>query len=157
MEVVDRGLECDDWLPIVGDIRTLDDVQRLKKSIEACMLRVFEGIIMSRQHHGQNLPVLPREEEYESESDFEEQLTDYRLSSEEIKDLDIMTTDIVGILNRFSDERISSQSAQQSRAPTPVNSPFGAKARLDGFRSGYSTPANFSSRPGTPSRLSRRL
>lgn len=160
VEVVERGLECDEWLPIVGDLRTLDDVQRLKKSIEACMLRVFEGITMSRQRNGQNLPVLPREEEHEDESEDEEQRTDYRLSAEEIKDLDILTRDVVGILNRYSDERIQAQSAAQSRAATPVNSPFGSAARLPGgsaSASGYSTPSAFQSRPGTPSRFQRKF
>jgi small subunit ribosomal protein S24e len=159
VEVVERGLECDDWLPIVGDLRTLDDVQRLKKSIEACMLRVFEGITMSRQRHGQNLPVLPREEEHEDESEDEER-KDYRLSAEEIKDLDILTRDVVGILNRYSDERIQAQSAAQSRAATPVNSPFGSAARLpagSASASGHSTPSTFQSRPGTPSRLQRKF
>ncbi|KAF9471753.1 P-loop containing nucleoside triphosphate hydrolase protein [Pholiota conissans] len=153
VEVVERGLECDDWLPVVGDLRTLDDVQRLKRSIEACMLRVFEGITMSRLRNGQNMPVLPREEGHEDESEEEDQLTDYRLSSEEIKDLDILTRDVVGILNRYSDERLQAQSAQQSRAATPVNSPFGSAARLpSASASGYSTPNAYQSRPGTPSR-----
>ncbi|KAF8973926.1 P-loop containing nucleoside triphosphate hydrolase protein [Flammula alnicola] len=155
------NVECDDWLPIMGDIRTLDDVQRLKKSIEACMLRVFEGITMSRQRKGQNLPILPREEEHETESGDEEERTDYSLSSEEIQDLDVVTRDVVGILNRYSDERIATQSRQQSRAATPIGSPFSSAMRLPGGPggsiSGYSTPNYYQSRPGTPSRFQRRF
>jgi len=40
--------DCDGWLPIVGNIDGLDDIQRLKTLMEACMLRVFEGIMMGR-------------------------------------------------------------------------------------------------------------
>src|ERR1700733_2985763 len=47
--VTERGLDCDGWLPIVGNIDGLDDIQRLKTLMEACMLRVFEGIVMGRR------------------------------------------------------------------------------------------------------------
>ncbi|KDR84993.1 hypothetical protein GALMADRAFT_233530 [Galerina marginata CBS 339.88] len=158
VEVVERGLECDDWLPIIGDVRVLDDVQRLKKAMEACMLRVFEGITMSRQRKGQKLPVLPREEEDEFESGDEVETTkSYTLSSEEIRELDLMTRDVVSLLNRYSDERIASQSRQHSRAATPIGSPFSSFTRLPGSGSvsGYSTPSFNQSRPGTPSRFRR--
>lgn len=157
VEVTERGLECDDWLPVVGDIRTLDEVQRLKTSMEACMLRVFEGIVM-QQRKGQHLPILPREEEREFESGDEgDDMRDYRLSMEEIKELDVLTRDVVDILNRFSEERIATQSRQQSRAATPISSPFSAASRLPplGSASGHSTPTYFQSRPGTPSRFRR--
>ncbi|KAF8909024.1 hypothetical protein CPB84DRAFT_1766707 [Gymnopilus junonius] len=140
VEVVERGLECDEWLPVVGEVRVLDDVQRLKKSMEACLLRVFEGITMSRQRRGHKLPVLPREEEDEFESGDEYLDKDYTLSSQEIKELDIMTREIVALLNRYNDERLASQSRQQR-----------------GSFSGYSTPNSFfRSRPGTPNRLPSR-
>ncbi|KAF9568385.1 P-loop containing nucleoside triphosphate hydrolase protein [Agrocybe pediades] len=158
VEVVERGLECDEWLPIIGDVRVLDDVQRLKKSMEAVMLRVFEGITMSRLRKGQKLPVLRREEEEEFESGDEGDDRDYTLSSEEIKELDVVTRDVVAILNRYSDERIANQSRQHSRAATPIGSPFFPSSRLPGgtgSRSGYSTPNVFQSRPGTPSRFRR--
>ncbi|CAA7265798.1 unnamed protein product [Cyclocybe aegerita] len=156
VEVVESGLECDNWLPIVGDVRTLDDVQRLKQSMEACMLRVFEGITMSRQRKGQHLPILPREEEGESESGDEgEDMRDYSLSREEVKELDVVTTDIVNLLDSYSDERLVSQSVHNSRAGTPMGSPFSAVSRLPGTASGYTTPSYYQSRPGTPSRLRR--
>ncbi|PPQ80799.1 hypothetical protein CVT25_001924 [Psilocybe cyanescens] len=161
VEVVERGLECDDWLPIVGDVRVLDEIQRLKRSMESCMLRVFEGITMSRQRAGQSLPVLAREDvEEEFDADDDDGKRDYSLSSEEVQDLDLMTRDIVGLLNRFSDERIAAQSRQTSRAPTPFGSPLPFAARLPGGGSvsGYSTPSGnnmFQSRPGTPSRFRR--
>ena len=151
VDFVERGLECDNWLPIVGDVDILDDIQRLKTLMEASMLRVFEGIAMSRLHRGQALRVRPREEESESESWDEEDIKkDYSLSPQEVGELDYMTRDIVNILNRHNEDRIENQSRQQSEASTPQQwvggSPFGGSA------SGYSTP-NFYSRPGTPSRL----
>ncbi|KAH9486931.1 ATP-dependent DNA/RNA helicase DHX36 [Psilocybe cubensis] len=162
VDVVERGLECDGWLPIVGDVRVLDEIQRLKKSMESCMLRVFEGITMSRQRPGQQLPIIAREDtEEEFDPNDDNGNIDYSLSSEEVRDLDLMTRDIVSLLNRHSDERIASQSRQTSRAPTPLFGsplPFNAKLPGAGSISGYSTPAGhnmFQSRPGTPSRFRR--
>jgi hypothetical protein len=160
IEVTERGLDCDGWLPIVGNIDGLDDIQRLKTLMEACMLRVFEGIVMGRQkrHWRDMIPILPREE---AESDDDDLKMDYSLSSEEIKELDLLTRDIVRILNRYSEERIATQSRHNSRPGTPMDSPAFASLKLPsvGSRSGHSTPYNigsaYNSRPGTPSRLSR--
>lgn len=160
IEVTERGLECDGWLPIVGNIDGLDDVQRLKTLMEACMLRVFQGIVMGRQqrHLRNTTPISQREE---AESDDSNSMRDYSLSSSEIGELDCMTRDIVRILNRYSEERIATQSQHNSRPGTPIGSPAFASIRLPsvGSRSGYSTPYNtssvFNSRPSTPSRLSR--
>ncbi|TFK41154.1 P-loop containing nucleoside triphosphate hydrolase protein [Crucibulum laeve] len=160
LEVTERGMECDNWLPIVGNLDALDDVQRLKTLMESCMLRVFEGITMGRRHQRrQPLPVLPREEESESG---DEDDRDYSLSREEVKELDFLTRDVVGILNRYSDERIATQSRSNSRAATPMGTPMSSPSlqsiRLPGTsKSGYSTPNYYQSRPGTPSRLSRRF
>ncbi|KAJ7092729.1 P-loop containing nucleoside triphosphate hydrolase protein [Mycena epipterygia] len=138
LQVTEHGLDCDGWLPMVGNLDALDDIQRLKTLMESSMLRVFEGITMSRrQSRAANLPVLPREEEAESEAD-DEDMRDLSMSREEVKELDFLTRDIVRILNRYSDERIASQSRQSSRPATPYG------------RSGFSTP--MPSRPNTPSR-----
>ncbi|KAJ7900350.1 P-loop containing nucleoside triphosphate hydrolase protein [Mycena olivaceomarginata] len=142
LQVTERGLDCDGWLPIVGNLDALDDIQRLKTLMESSMLRVFEGIIFSRrQSRAANLPILPREEEPEDEAD-DEDVKDLSLSREEVKELDFLTRDIVRILNRYSDERMASQSRHSSRPATPYG------------RSGFSTPGNLS-RPHTPSRSSR--
>ncbi|KAF9453818.1 P-loop containing nucleoside triphosphate hydrolase protein [Macrolepiota fuliginosa MF-IS2] len=162
LQVVNRGLECDNWLPILGERGSgsgaLDDIQRLKTIMEACMLRVFEGITMSRRHRArQPLPALSREEESESE-DEEGKSRDYSLSRQEVRELDQLTRSVVSILNRYSDERIATQSRHNSRPGTPMTSPMGSPM-LHSMRlpsSGYSTPnygSAFQSRPGTPSRL----
>jgi small subunit ribosomal protein S24e len=110
VEFVDRGLECDNWLPVVGDLNVLDDIQRLKTYMEASMLRVFEGIAMGRLRKGQALPVRPREDESESESwDEDDSNKNYALSPQEVGELDYMTRDVVNILNRNNEDRIARQ------------------------------------------------
>jgi small subunit ribosomal protein S24e len=156
LEVVNRGLECDNWLPLFSERGSgvLDDIQRLKIVIEACMLRVFEGITMSQLRARKSFPVLSREEEFgESNSD-----KDLSLSKREMLELDQLTRSVVNVLNRYSDERIAAQSRNNSRPGTPMASPMGSpmshSIRLPS--NGYSTPlygSNFFSRPGTPSRL----
>ncbi|KAJ7181662.1 P-loop containing nucleoside triphosphate hydrolase protein [Mycena crocata] len=137
LQVTERGLDCDGWLPIVGNLDALDDIQRLKTLMESSMLRVFEGIIMNRRQSRAAMPILPREEEGESEAD-DEDIKDLSMSREEVKELDFLTRDIVRILNRYSDER-RTQSRHSSRPATPYGS----------FTPGQSRPG---SRPGTPSR-----
>ncbi|KAJ7071028.1 P-loop containing nucleoside triphosphate hydrolase protein [Mycena amicta] len=145
LQVAERGLECDGWLPVVGNVDALDDIQRLKTLMESSMLRVFEGITMRRrQYRANHLPALPREEEPESEVE-DDDVRDLSLSKEEVRELDLLTRDIVRILNRYSEERMASQSRQSSRPATPY-----------GRASGFSTPASLS-RPQTPSRPSRFL
>jgi hypothetical protein len=144
IQVTERGLECDGWLPIVGNVDVLDDVQRLKTVMESCMLRVFEGIVMARRKRRQ-APTTQISASEESESECEDEGTlnkDYTLSTTEIKELDFMTTDIVRILNRYSDERIAYQSWSKSRTATPVGSPSPYPTRFPSFepRSGFSTP-----------------
>lgn len=158
IKVTERGLECDDWLPIVGNMSALDQISRLKEAMDLCMLRVFEGIIMAkRNRHGR--VIVPRPEEKEEESDDEEDdpKRDYALTATEIVELDVFTRDIVRILNRYNQDRVASQSRVNSRPATPVDSPFFGLTRLPSTRSGYSTPHHvgsaYNSRPGTPSRL----
>ena len=156
IQVAERGLECDEWLPIVGNLNVLDDMQHLKTMMEACMLRVFEGIHMSKMRTGSHLADMPAREDEAGEEMLNEDLS---LSPRELSDLDSITRDIVQILNRYSNERMSTPSAASSRNATPIASPAFSTSRLPGSRSGYSTPfgggSAYNSRPGTPSRLSR--
>ncbi|EIW64663.1 P-loop containing nucleoside triphosphate hydrolase protein [Trametes versicolor FP-101664 SS1] len=160
-----RGLECDSWLPVIGRMDVLDDLERLKVMMEDCMLRVFQGIIASRQRKAQQFrkPLTydgGREDESGDEEDAD--LTRVPLSDTEMKELDLMTMDVVRILNHYSTFRVAMASQNNSRPGTPMDSPSLASVRLPpygGSRSGYSTPygmnSTYSSRPGTPSRLSR--
>ena len=149
LEVSERGLVCDGWLPIVGNLDALDDIQRLKTLLDQCMLRVFEGISKrNRQRHMRD-----------ESGDDEGAGRATSLSATEVKELDIFTRDIVRILNRFSEERIASQSRNTSRPATPMGSPSSSSARLPSAFLGPSWPtprSTFNSRPSTPSRLSWR-
>ncbi|KZT65131.1 P-loop containing nucleoside triphosphate hydrolase protein [Daedalea quercina L-15889] len=159
IEVTFRGLECDEWLPIVGRQDALDDIERLKRLMEGCMLRVFEGITAGKMKPGSQR-IRQRNDGHEDESGDEddENQRDRSLSTMEVKELDVMTRDIVRILNEYSTYRVAMQSQHNSRPATPMDSPVWANSRLPGTRSGYSTPAYmgsaYSSRPSTPSRLS---
>lgn len=157
--VTERGLECDDWLPIVGSIEALDDLQRLKYLMEACMLRVFEGITFARHRQQTSRLRAPQgtrrddEKEDESDDDDDDENRDKSLTLTEIKEFDHFTQNIVRVLNRYADERIATQSRHNSRPGTPMGSPsFGLSALPSsggGWRSGASTPFNIS-RAGTP-------
>lgn len=164
IQVARRGLECDEWLPVIGNQAALDQISRLKEAMDLCFLRVYEGIVMAkRNRHGR--VIMPRPEEKEEESDDDEddetgqdRARDLSLSSTEIGEFEDLTRNLVYVLNQYSDERIASQSATNSRPATPVDSPhFVGLSRLPSMRSGTSTPYNigsaFNSRPGTPSRL----
>ncbi|KAF9241384.1 hypothetical protein BU15DRAFT_44905 [Melanogaster broomeanus] len=158
IQVTERGLECDEWLPIAGDMHALDNIQRLKALMESSMLRVFEGIYMGRSRARALQAGIPtREEDEAAEEILNEDLT---LSPREISDLDVLTRDVVRILNRSSNERMAAQSTASSRYATPAASPTFSTSRLSGSRSGFSTPyglgSGYNSRSGTPVRLSRR-
>jgi small subunit ribosomal protein S24e len=163
--VTAQGLECDEWLPIVGNVHALDDIQSLKVMMEACMSRVFEGLAMRKTRFPpRTAAVSPREEEESGdEENARENPKDYSLSATEVKEFDYLTTDIVGILNRYAEERMEVQSRTNSRPATPMDSPYFVNAKLPPFgpRSGTSTPygvrSAYNSRPGTPSRLSRQF
>jgi small subunit ribosomal protein S24e len=157
LEVTERGLDCDGWLPVVGNLDALDDIQRLKVLMESCFLRVFEGITMAKRRRGR-APYAHREEEHES--DYEDDRAGKELSMTEVKELDLMTRDIVRILNHYHEEYVITQPRQNSRPATPMGSPGFFGGRLPGgSQSGRSTPftsryTSFNSRPGTPSGLS---
>ena len=163
IQVAGRGLECDEWLPVTGNQGALDQISRLKEAMDLCFLRIYEGIIMAkRNRHGRVIIPRPEEKEEESDDDTDDETgqaraRDLSLSTTEIGEFEELTRNLVYVLNQFSDERIASQSATNSRPATPVDSPYFGISRLPSMRSGASTPYNigsaFNSRPGTPSRL----
>jgi small subunit ribosomal protein S24e len=163
--VTAQGLECDEWLPIVGNVDALDDLQSLKTMMESCLSRVFEGLAMRRSRVSlRTAAVSPREEEESGdEEDTRENRKSTFLSTEEVKELDFLTRGIVSILNQYAEERMEVQSRTNSRPATPVDSPSYSNAKLPPFgaKSGTSTPygvrSTYNSRPGTPSRLSRQF
>jgi small subunit ribosomal protein S24e len=159
--VAERGLECDEWLPIVGNIDALDDIQRLKYLMEGCFLRIFAGIIADRRQQNTRsvpMPMSRRDAENEEESGSEDdELKDHSLTKVEVAEFNQFTRDIVRVLNRYNEERIQTQSRQNSRPGTPMGSPLSSPSfgltRLPSFGGSRSA---YNSRPGTPSPLSRR-
>ena len=145
LDVTQRGLEADGWLPITGNLVVLDDIQRLKTLVERCMLRVFEGVGKSltrgrderRGQAARRVQVrqgasriqaadedVVEEGEQEGEGEDEDdgpgqKRTIEPLSREEIRDLELLTTDIVRILNSYASERDQGGSTLNSRPATP--------------------------------------
>ncbi|KAG7099212.1 hypothetical protein E1B28_001079 [Marasmius oreades] len=148
MKAVEQGILCDDWITITGNLDALDDVRELKRLVDACMLRVFEGILMTKRQNRENLPVMSREESEFDEYDGERNLA---LSPKEMKELDYLSRDLVDILNMYHEERREAQSRVSSRPQTPS----GGLATFPPISSsGYSTPLGmrtaFNSRASTP-------
>ncbi|KAF8832344.1 hypothetical protein HHX47_DHR1001762 [Lentinula edodes] len=164
MEKEEQGLMLDNWLNLLGNLDSLDDIYDLRKYLDSCMSRVFEGIVMGGRKH-RNLKVLPREEEEVSESgdDTIDDSRDYSLSKTEVKELDLLSRDLVNILNQYSSER-GVDSVPATRPGTPLTRP--GTPRFSGSSypgSGYTTPfghshSQFNSRASTPTgRAWRRL
>lgn len=108
LRVTETGLECDNWLPIVGNVSALDDVERLKDVLDLSLLRVFEGLGVSiAKGRGATAPSRVRgghreDEEGEGEADQEAMdLSDPMLSAGEVADLDRLTTGVVKVLNMY--------------------------------------------------------
>jgi HrpA-like RNA helicase len=80
----DGSMLCDGWLPVLGDMGALDEVDRLKIIMEVCMLRVFEAI------------------EPEAASSNGAVKT---LSEIEASEFDRMSNSIVKVLEKYSEER----------------------------------------------------
>lgn len=107
LRVTETGLECDGWLPIVGNVSALDDVERLKEVLDLSLLRVFEGLGVSiARGRGAIQPMSSQNrghrEDEEGEGEGEEEaidLSDPTLSTNEIGDLDRLTNGVVKVLN----------------------------------------------------------
>ena len=151
--VTQRGLECDRWLPVVGNLHALDDIQRLKTLLDRCTLRVFEGVgksltkgrderwVQARDsvevRRGGSSRIEARDEddgdEGENESDDEgadvavavgsgereRKKVVEPMSMEEIRELEMLTTDVVRILDAYAAER-EGGSTNPSRPATPA-------------------------------------
>ncbi|KIJ27197.1 hypothetical protein M422DRAFT_271688 [Sphaerobolus stellatus SS14] len=131
IKLTNAGLECDKWVHISGVIGALEEVRRLRENVHGCMLRVFEGLSRSsRTRKTQNGVVVPVHPRYEGDTESlvgereyaEDNLDarDHRLSEKEMKELDLLTTDIVRIL----DEQYTNMQYIQ-----------GAKSKIDNIRS----------------------
>lgn len=141
--VTRRGLECDGWLPVTGNLYALDDVQRLKTLFDKCMLRVFEGVGKSltqgrdqrrretRSHvrvqkgssridddQDGNADEKDGESEDEDEGVVSKERASGPLSAEEVRELELLTSDVVKVLESYASER-EGGSVAVSRPQTP--------------------------------------
>ena len=147
--VTRRGLECDGWLPVTGNLYALDDLQRLKALLERCMLRVFEGVGKSltqgrdarRRDTKAHVNVRKGssriddvegdgDEEGEGEMESDDENGEYRntkstrqsgpLLMEEVKELELLTTDVVKVLEAYANEREGGSVVASRPASRPV-------------------------------------
>ena len=110
IKVYRRGLECDGWLPIYGNMNTLDDLQRLKGYMDQSMLRVFEGIIHAQAAKRQRRsgPVtLYRDQQEDESGDEDDGEAPSALTATEIRELDLMTRDLTRILIDYDNYRLT--------------------------------------------------
>ncbi|EIW72544.1 hypothetical protein TREMEDRAFT_70747 [Tremella mesenterica DSM 1558] len=154
LRAVSGGIEADGWLSITGRLDILDDVQRLKLLVDKCLLRVFEGVNRSlsvgRDHQKKSIPTseehvenrgnvemddenqVDDDIESERESEDEDEIVNEGkrkvvepLSKDEIRELELLTTDLIKILDAYAAERRGDKSRYQSRSVTPdLNSPM---------------------------------
>lgn len=103
LRVTETGLECDNWLPIVGNVSALDDVERLKDVLDSSLLRVFEGLGVSISRGRERQAIRPtRHDDAEGEGEADQEamdLEDPTLSPAEVVDLDRLTSGVVKVLN----------------------------------------------------------
>lgn len=137
----DENLVCDGWLPIHGPPDVLEDLSYLQQLFQSSMLRVYQGIDVSavkRRFPGRGQHV----DEDSSAWEDDDGNRDLSLSQTEIKELDLMTRDFVGILNAYREESLLYR--PESRPMTPSDRAFGARTAA----SSHNTP--YGSRAGTP-------
>ena len=158
--VTRRGLECDGWLPVTGNLYALDDVQRLKSLFEKCMLRVFEGVGKSltqgrdqrRRETRSHVRVQKGssridddqdgnadEKDGESEDEDGDVVSKERasgpLSAEEVRELELLTSDVVKVLEAYASER-EGGSVAVSRPQTPAPPGRGGHGNGNGLSHG---------------------
>lgn len=125
--VTNHGVQCDHWLPMVGNLDALDSVESLKRAMDACMLRVFEGIgktprrggssRFGNQHQGQG-----QSQNYQDQ-DVQSLRNDLSLSIQEIEEFQSLTSGIVHVLDSYAQERAENASQSTSRASTRPATP----------------------------------
>lgn len=108
LRVTENGLECDNWLPIVGNVSALDDVERLKDVLDLSLLRVFEGLGVAISRGRERHAVQPKPDEHddeEGEGEGEEEamdLDDPTLSPGEVVELDNLAAGVVKVARTLS-------------------------------------------------------
>ncbi|WFD27232.1 RNA helicase [Malassezia nana] len=109
-----QGLECDAWLPVTGNYDALDSIERIKSVMDACMLRIFEGV-RSRApppsvstgpgtaYDGQTYSEDPLIDDDNEDEDPTPPAT-RSLSQREVEEFEQLTTGIVRLLDQYTEE-----------------------------------------------------
>ncbi|ORY29332.1 hypothetical protein BCR39DRAFT_532387 [Naematelia encephala] len=170
LNVTNQGLDCDGWLPVWGNLPALDDIQRLKTLLDACMLRVFEGVgktlvrnrderwrsARSQVHvssgygssrieagengdEGENETDDDDGEEQEGGKEEKKRRMVQPLSREELQELELLTTDVVRVLDLYAAEREGDQSVLASRASTRPSTPAPDMSQIPTGPKGFQT------------------
>ncbi|WFD23873.1 RNA helicase [Malassezia equina] len=109
-----QGLECDAWLPVTGNYDALDSIERIKSVMDACMLRVFEGVrsrVLSHTgstasgaaHDSQLLSEDPPSDDDDEDAD-PATPTALPLSQREMEEFEQLTKGIVHLLDQYTEE-----------------------------------------------------
>ncbi|GAA6017989.1 hypothetical protein JCM11491_000022 [Sporobolomyces phaffii] len=174
LQPVRDGIVADGWLPIVagrGAVGVLDDVERLKGLLDLSLLRVFEGLNLAiskpRRGGGGGGPSSgggagrngghqpPRGRQFdkddEDEDEGDEDVADQgatELSSQEIKDLDSLTSNVVNLLNTYASSLgPSTRSSSRPQTPSLTTVPQPLPPLSSAPASRHQSP--YSSRPGS--------
>ncbi|SPO41704.1 related to ATP-dependent RNA helicase [Pseudozyma flocculosa] len=176
VRVTSSGIECDDWLPITGNLDALDDLERLKAIMDVVMLRQQQrrggNNSNSNNNNNNNNKQLGARSDWDDvdqaqdeggEDDDDDEWgdrTDLSLSAQEIGEFERMTMGIVHVLDGYSHERLASHSIGSSRASTRPGTPSTLASGGGGgggayYEGGSGVPSNggsrWNSRPQTPS------
>jgi hypothetical protein len=137
VRVLGDGVECDYWLPITGNLDSLDNLEKLRSIMDVIMLRVFEGIGKRRPPQGQ----VPAHADDENEGDEDEEdwsdRTDLSLSAQETAEFELMTQGIVRVLDGYAAERGWVSGSRGSTRPGSPAAGIGSLS-LGGSRTGLS-------------------
>ncbi|PWN42021.1 P-loop containing nucleoside triphosphate hydrolase protein [Ceraceosorus guamensis] len=120
----DGGIRCDDWLPVKGHFDILDDIDRLKTVLDACMLRVMEGCIHRKRRSPRHAAPSRNHDEDEEDERAPSPGVEYgdrselHLVPQEIEEFERLTAGVVHVLDRFVDETMG-PSRNTTRPPSP--------------------------------------
>lgn len=139
VRVGDGGIRCDDWLPVKGQFDILDDIDRLKSVLDACMLRVMEGCIHRKRRSPRHAAPSRNHDEDEEDERAPSPGVQYgdrselHLVPQEIEEFERLTAGVVHVLDRFVEETLG-----PSRSNTRPTSPSGYGSGLSSLDYGGS-------------------
>lgn len=159
-----RGMICDEWLPIKGHHVHLGDLARLRELMDGCILRVFEGLAKmlgmsrhERERHrlGTRAGAEPADDDDkdglrgEREAEDGEVLDEEEggdaqkraggpLTKDEIKEFELLTMDVVRVLDCYALERQGTERSGQTTPTGPGGGHFNSRPNSRAFNFDFS-------------------